>query len=786
MSSSSSSSSSSTPTYNLVGNTSVNRRDITRKITGSAVYAYDINPSHVGETSFVYMGKITCPYPSAQIVKIDATKALAAGYVVLTAQDLAAFSMISGARPHLPLPEGQTYYPGQMVAVVGASTTDGVEDAIGLVDVEFKPLPYVLDAEEASQPGAVQIWPGGNIPGAGFNPETGPVPATLSVSYGDVDAALASADATITTTLNFPLHQHFEMEPRACVASWKNNTLTIWASNQYVHSAQSTLANYFRVPLNTVTVKSGLGGNEGGGVVGMALGDKSGAAEEMILAAVMAQKVGAAVKYGPTRFDQALNNTSAKFPIKAYMTLGGTKDGTMTAMKGQFYVNVGAYGGSNGSDSLSDFYNAYMTPNVELTSTSVNTNAFAQAGPMRDVGESQAHFFMEVAVDMMAEKLGIDPVQFRLQNMRTSANAVDPVSKLPYTGFGEPGAFNNAVTAFGWSSKFQGWGVASAVSGTVRTGVGIALQNSAKGSIIPPSTGQIQVNTDGSVVCYTGLTDHGAGGNTTFPIMAAEYLGLTSLANVTCVQSDTSLTTSSSVTAGSQSTRNAGMAFSMAAADLKRQWFPIVAAKLGTTASNLSFSNGNIVSADGTLSISFKDAAALLSAPITGVGVFSVPTNVAWRVGGAKLVELQVDIETGDVHITNYVSGLDIGKVIFAKGAESQVRGGFYGMGMGETLYQELLQDPTTGSYINPNFHDFRVPTIMEVPDAVTATWDEYVDPIGPFGAKGIGENVLIAVSPAIVNALSNALGGQRFDHLPVSRQDIMNAIAKAQEAGAF
>ena len=145
-------------------------------------------------------------------------------------------------------------------------------------------------------------------------------------------------------------------------------------------------------------------------------------------------------------------------------------------------------------------------------------------------------------------------------------------------------------------------------------------------------------------------------------------------------------------------------------------------------------------------------------------------------------MELEVDIETGAVHVVNMVSGIDIGRVIWWKGAESQVRGGFLGMGIGEGLYQELLHDPTTGSYVNPNYHDFRIPTIMEVPDQIEATWDEYVDPIAPFGGKGIGENVLMGSSPAIANALSNALGGYRFTKLPITREDIMNAVRWMRE----
>lgn len=770
----------------LVGNQKLRRRDTLRKITGQGVYTYDINPSHIGEDSFIYMGVVTCPYPHAKIKNIDVSQVEAAGYVTVTWNDLPPFSMWGlGGRAHFPLPKDEVRHTGEPVVAVGAPTTDEVEDAIDLVNIEYEPLPYVLDGEEALKPDAPRVWPDGNIPGAGFNPETGPVSATLHVEYGDVDSAFNNADAIVEDKLNFPQHQHFEMEPRTQVVSWSRlGTITIWSSCQWVHLSRTLVANYFRLPVNNVIIKSALGGYEGGGVVGMALGNKS-TSKEMVIAAVMSFKANAAVKYGPTRFDQALFNNHCKWPAVAYMKLGGTKDGKFTALQARIINNVGAYGGSEGSDLISDFYEAYVTPNMRIDNVSVNTNAYSYAGPMRDVGESHGHFFIDVMVDRLAEKLGIDPAQFRLNNMRTKATATSPVTKLPYTGLGMPEAFVKAQNAFNWSNKWKGFGIATSVNGTKRRGVGVALLNAAKGSIIPPSTGQVQVDPDGTVTAFTGLTDHGAGGNTAFPIMAAEYLGLTSLDSIKLVQSDTSLTTDSSVTAGSQATRNCGMAFGKAVEDLKRQWFPIVASNLKVSADSLTFGNDRIFVKDNpNTGMSFKAAAALLTAPIKGFGVFPVPNNVTWRVAGAKFVELEVDVETGDVHVINYVSGMDIGRVIFWKGAESQVRGGFYGMGLGESLYQEMLHDPTTGTYINPNFHDFRVPTMMEVPDNVVATWEEYVDPIAPFGAKGIGENVLSAVSPAVANALTNALGGYRFTSLPITREMIMNAVQWMKEVG--
>jgi CO/xanthine dehydrogenase Mo-binding subunit len=772
-------------TFALVDNPKVRRRDTLRKITGKAVYTYDINPDNVGESGFVYMGKVTCPYPHARIKRIDVSKAEAAGYVAVTASDMPPFDLwgVFG-RGHTPLPADFVRHPGEPVVCVGAGTTNEVEDAANLVEIEYEPLPFVLDAEEALKPGAPQIWPTGNVPGAGFNTETGPIPATLHIELGDVDAAFAKADAVVENRLDFPLEQHYEMEPRGVVVAWQGSQLVYWASNQWVHLARTLIANYFRMPVNDVVVKTSLGGLEEGGVLGMALGDKV-AGEELVIAAVMSKKAGAPVKYGPTRFDQALNTCNPRFPMRAYVKFAGTRDGTFTAIQANIYTNVGAYGGSEGSDTLTDFYEAYVVPNVRLDNISVNTNSYPYAGAMRDVGESQGHFFTEVTVDMLAEKLGIDPVQFRLKNMRTKDTAVSPVTHYPYTGFGEPEAFVKAMEAFEWQTKWKGYGVANAVDGPKRRGVGVALLNAAKGSIIPPSTGQIQVDPDGSVTVFTGLTDHGAGGNTTFPLMAAEYLGLTSLDNLHVVQSDTSLTTDSSVTAGSQSTRNCGMAFMEAAKDLERQWFPIVAKKLGVDADTLTFGNDRVfVKDDPSKGMSFKEAAGLLSAPVKGLGVFQVPSTVDWRVGGGKFVELEVDTETGYVHVINYVSGIDIGRVIWWKGAESQVRGGFLGMGIGEALYQNLLHDPTTGSYINPNYHDYRIPTMMEVPDNIEATWEEYGDPVGPFGGKGIGENVLCCVSPAMLNALSNALGGYRFLKLPVGPEDIMNAVQWMKEAG--
>jgi CO/xanthine dehydrogenase Mo-binding subunit len=350
------------------------------------------------------------------------------------------------------------------------------------------------------------------------------------------------------------------------------------------------------------------------------------------------------------------------------------------------------------------------------------------------------------------------------------------------------------------------------VNGTKRIGVGFGLMNGNKGQAFPPSSGQIQVSPDGSVTVFSGLCDQGAGTHTTVPLMAAQAIGLDSLDNVTYISADTSVNTDSSVTAGSQGTQNGGFAMVAAAADLAKQWFPIVAAHLapGTQASNLAFGGGIGMGLSGlgasssaqpsgiiydttnpSNQMAFKAAAALLTAPITGNGAGTPLINfgLTHRVQGAKFVQLQVDTETGQVDILDYVGAMDLGRIIFAKGANSQSQGGFVGLGIGQTLYEETINDPSvglnlSGSYLNPGFLDFKVPTILQSPNTVAPVWLEGVDPSSPFGAKGIGELCLISSAPAIANALSNALGGYRFTRIPIRREDVVAALQYMQANG--
>ncbi len=772
------------PPFKLIGNPNVVNRDILARVTGIRKYTSDISASDIGASNMVYMGLIYAPYPAAKVTSIDVSKAKAAGYYTLTSDDLPPYNYYAGGRSWTPLVSDTVLFAGQPIVAVGATTPNGVTDALNLVSVQYEAQPYVFDIEQALEPSSVQLWPGGNSL----------LPAPEVSAVGDINSGFSQADVILDSTrFDAGFHQHMNMEPVNTMAWWNNGTLYIWCQTNYLWSQVGFIASYFGIPTSDVVVRMGLGGdtnspqgtNLGNGISG----------DYELLAAIMSRNVGAPVQYVPTRLGTVLAST-ARFPVRSYVKLGATKAGLLTAMQVTQYMDFGARGGAF-VDGPDDFYEAYVAPNFNITAYAGNTNSYGHGAPMRDVGESQAHFAMEVAIDMLAEKLGIDPVTFRLNNIRSDTNQpFDPITKAPADNLGEPATFNMAINAFNWNSKWKGWRVPSSTNGTTRNGVGVAYMSCNKGSAFPPSTGQIQINTDGSVEIFQARDDHGAGTNTAVPMIAVEALGLTSFDNVTYYGSDTSLTTNSSVTAHSQGTVNGGTALLAAVQELKNQWFPIVAAALaaGTQATNLNFGNNTIYdTTNPSNSISFKDAAALLKQPLKvyGVGTPQIAATFAklMRVTGAKFVEVQVDTETADVHIVNSVSSINLGRIIWYKGAYAQNEGGFIGLGIGQALYEEHVTDTTTGfkqsgSYLSPTFLDEKVPTIMETPDSHTPLFNATVDPMGPYGAKGIGEPALTTTSPAIANALSNALGGYRWHKLPIRRENIVEALEWMQSQG--
>jgi CO/xanthine dehydrogenase Mo-binding subunit len=527
--------------------------------------------------------------------------------------------------------------------------------------------------------------------------------------------------------------------------------------------------------------------------MGGGFGDKSGLKEEMMIAALGARKAGVPVKVVYTRKDNFLSATH-RFPIVAYVKLGAKRDGTLTAIQANLIVDAGADGGASGSDTASDLVQPMVIPNIHITVRNFYTNRYHAPGAMRDVGETQGHFFMNRILDRMAQALGMDPADFMFKNLRDRSKAVDPLSGISYTGIGQPEAFLQAAERFRWKERWKGWGKPSWVSpdGRKIRAVGMGVMNSAKGSIRNPMTGQVKIEPDGKVTLYTGATDIGGGQKTALAIIAAETLGLSSLDNVVVISSDTDVTTDTGVSAGSSQTRSGGMGALKAAEDARRQLFEVVAKQLGVDAEQLLARDDRIaIRDDASKGMPFKQAAGLLQAPITGHGTFTVPRQYTRKDGtvvngyfsrtaAASFAEVEVDLDTYEVRVTDYVAAHDVGRAIFTQGMLEQMRGGLTSQGIGQMLFEEQLADPVTGRYINPNFHDYRLPTILETPDNIEGIWVEYDDPLGPYGAKGIGEPCLEAPACAIPNAVAHALN-VNIKSIPIGREQIIRAVKAAQ-----
>ena len=295
------------------------------------------------------MGLVTSPYPSAKIKSIDVSKAEAAGYTTLTGSELPAYNYYNPGRPYVPLEPSTIIFTGQPVVAVAAPTIDGVTDAMDLVSVEYDPQPYVFDAEEALAPGAPQLYESGNS-------LTGPAPITTE--YGDAATALSQADAVVEQRFDFSNMTHFELEPTALVAWWTNGTLYTWEKTNYAFGDQGSLASYFGLPLADVVCRDALGATANGAAGGI-FGNSTGG-DNLIIAASMSRKVGAPVKWSPTRYENARNTTN-RFGIRGYLKFGGTKAGALTAMDITLYFNMGARGGAV-IDGPDDFYNLVQRP----------------------------------------------------------------------------------------------------------------------------------------------------------------------------------------------------------------------------------------------------------------------------------------------------------------------------------------------------------------------------------------------------------------------------------------
>jgi CO/xanthine dehydrogenase Mo-binding subunit len=377
----------------------------------------------------------------------------------------------------------------------------------------------------------------------------------------------------------------------------------------------------------------------------------------------------------------------------------------------------------------------------------------------------------EVHMDRLAEKLGMDPVIFRLKNYARREDG-DQDRRIPFGSVGLEECVRLGAEKIGWETN---WRKPGATPGHVKKGLGVAFHSCRHGGISSPMSAVIKLDPDGTVELLSGLNDTGGWQKTTMAIIAAEEMGVPYEA-VQVTTGDTDITTDTGPPGGSRGTTSTGIAVIAAARDAKNQLVDVASELLKRNKEDLEIKDGKIIIKGENKSVSFRDILSKAPSPIVGRGSGKPPQNVLLHSFGAHFAEVAVDTRSGKVEILRLIAAHDVGRVINRLGCENQIQGGAI-MGIGYGILERQYIDGQTGVCVNPNLVDFKIPSILDVP-LVEPIIVEPEDPYGPFGAKGIGEPPYSVPTPAIANAIYNAIG-IRFNEIPINIRSILDGLEK-------
>lgn len=728
----------------------VERVDAFERLTGQAKYASDVYLP-----SMLYVKILRSPHAHARVKSLDASAALALPGVkaVLTPADCPAFSIherSSEPKVEMPILATTARYVGDELAAVAAVDEETAERAVELLKVGYEVLPFVLDPEEAARPGAPKIYPHGNVV----------VEKATNLNRGNVEEGFRQADVVLEARYRTNPVQHTQIEGRVTVAAWSNGNLTIWDSHKNPFRLRTDVAKGLGIKVNRVRVLTPYVGGD--------FGDKGNVERQHFIAALLAMKTGKPVRLEFTREENYLA-AHRRYATVWHLKYGVKNDGTLTAIHSKIHAEAGAYYHFDSAFGCLEVpKGVYRCPNVKLEGYNVFTNK-PEGGHMRCVGHPAGMFPQEVHMDRLAEKIGMDPLEFRLKNHARKEDG-DQDRKFPFASVGLEECAKKGADAIAWSAR---WRKPASDSGPVKRGIGVAFQSCRHGAIVPPMSAVIKLEPDGTVELLCGLNDSGGWQKTTMSMIAAEELGIP-LDDLTVTTGDTESTTDTGAPSGSRGTPSAGIAVIAAAKDAKAQLLEVASELLEKAKEDLEVRGGFIWVKGQEKGIPYRQVLSKSPSPIVGRGSGKPPRKVAMHTFGAHFAEVEVDTRTGRVKVVRLVAAHDVGRVINRHGVENQIQGGAT-MGIGYGLTERQRFDPGTGICLNPNMVDFKVLSMLDVPP-IEAIPVESEDPYGPFGAKGVGEPPYGVPAPAIANAIYNAVG-VRFEEIPIDLRAVLDGL---------
>lgn len=723
------------------------RVDAYERVSGAAVYPQDISLPDM-----LHGAILRCPHPHAKVLKIDPSKAqkMPGVRAVLTGDSPGAAQpwYFGRGRSFGRLFDTECRHEGEEVAVVAAETPQQAFDAIRAISVEYEVLPFVIDHDRALDPAAPAVQAGGNIVGE----------PRIRVR-GDLEAGFAEAKVVVERSFRTSYEIHAPLEPHGSVARWEGNRLTIWDSTQGVFPIQQAMARVMGLPLANVRV---IGPYMGGG-----FGSKLELGKYTVYAALLAKMTARPVKIFLPREDCFLvtgNRPGNTITIK----IGARSDGTLTAIDYRSIGSTGAYPYDAGTSTLAAYL--YTCANVRTEDTTVYTNT-GKARPMRAPGFPQGAWVLEQAIDELAERLGIDPVDFRLRNIAKQFQRQDG---LPYTSNHLAECLREGAASFGWSeARAQAKG-----DGHLRRGVGAAacFWGYSGG---PPSTVIVKLYSDGSVNLNMGASDIGTGTKTWAAMIVAEELGVATN-RIQIENADTATTQYATPSGGSKTVPSDSPAVRAAAFRVKQELLRMAAEQLGVDESDLHLRDMTITSRKD------KEKALAVTAleklrrqgVVIGTGYREPnPENKITFPFAAQFCEVEVNTRTGEIRLLRFLGAHDSGRVLSRLTYDNQVFGGI-AMGVGFGITEARVLDPQTGKMTNANLHDYKIPTMMDVPEAHSSLPIDIPDTeFNTTGAKGLGEPATIPTAAAIANAVADAIGVRVYE-APITSARLLAALA--------
>jgi 4-hydroxybenzoyl-CoA reductase alpha subunit len=761
------------------------------KVVGRPFRKVDARAKCVGQTKFaddivlprmLFCKLLRSPDPHARITRIDTSKALALPGVVavITGKDLPIpYGILPVSQDEHALSIDRVRFIGDPVAAVAAIDEDTAFDAMNLIEVEYEKLQTITSIEEAvciDEPRIQDYGDGGNIH------------KKVHLEFGDLDEGFAEADLIREDVFFYEGNTHLPMEQHAAVAHFDaDGKLTIWTSTQTPHYVHRALAKTLELPASHIRV---IATPNGGG-----FGGKSDPFNHEIVVCKLSMLTGRPVKVTLTR-EEVFYCHRGRHPVLMHVKTGVKKDGSITAMDFQSFLDGGAYGSYGVA---STFYTGalqtvtYEVPRYRFRGLRAFTNK-PPCGPKRGHGTPQPRFALEVQLDKIADELNLDPAEMRLRHLVKPFSVTANYLRVGSMGLGR--CIEKVVEGSDWKNKYRrlpyGKGIGIACSSYI-CGAGLPIY----WNNMPHSGVQLRLDRQGGVCVQCGSTDIGQGSDSILAYIVAEVLGIDPF-DIRILTADTDLTPVDLGSYSSRVTLMTGNAALQAAERARELLTMAVAEKLKVPIENLSFAERRVFDVENPdVGVTFSEAVVLAESKfgtIGTVGSYTPPASPGKFKGAgvgpspaysysAAVAELDVDPATGIITVERIWIGHDIGQSINPMLVMGQVEGSVY-MGLGEALMEEMIYRANRNVVHKfPSLLEYKSPTTMEMCDVKTYLIED-ADPNGPFGAKEVGQGPLLPIMPAVANAVYDAVG-VRIDEVPITPEKVLTALrdkAKGKE----